>query len=536
MIISLIFLAFVAANGQDSPDARAILDKVAQASKMGRSYRAEFSGSVENKGTGLQQKLEIAGNVIAQPPGKLRAEIKVGPTEILVVRDGAQIWTYMAATKQYRKTAATAASTGDTGFLDPSVLLGGAPSGLVSARTAPDEDIILDGAPVHCYVVAADYDISQGPAGHVPMRITLWIDQASFVPLRFRNVSVVSVPQLQGTLETTIDFTFHKLSWAPILTGSEFVFVPPAGATEMAPPTPATQKVNGVIRAATLIKRVTPEYPADAKAAHIEGTVRFTALLGKDGTVRDLQLVSGHPMLVQAAMNAVKQWVYQPTLLNGEAVEVRTEIVVNFRLDPAEGTYRVGGGVSPPHVISKSEPQYSAEGLRARLEGSVTVSLVVGEDGTPRDIKVVQSLGLGLDEKAVETISSWRFAPADKEGNPVAVLAKVEVHFRLVGKAGEWRLTRASFKPPERASLPSVIRTKFPRDAAAEESGSVTLTLDVDEQGLPVNIHVEKSSDAKWEDDVIAATREWRFTPGLKDGAAVVVPLTLEFSFTRKAP
>ena len=318
-VISVIFLTFSVAFGQDSPDARAILDKVAQVAKAGRSYRAEFVGSVENKGTGLQQKLELAGNVIAQPPGKLRAEMNVGPAEILVVRDGAQLWTYTAATKQYQKTSATAASTADTGFLNPSVLLGGAPSGLVSAKTAPDEDIILDGAPVRCYVIAADYDSSQGPAGHAPMHITLWISKTNFVPLRFRNVSVFSVPRLQGTIETTLDFTFHKLTWDPVLTGSEFVFVPPAGATEMAPPTPA-------IRTARLIKRVTPVYPADAKAAHIEGTVRFTALLGKDGTVKDLQLISGHPMLVQAATDAVKQWVYQPTLLNGEVVEVRTEI------------------------------------------------------------------------------------------------------------------------------------------------------------------------------------------------------------------
>ncbi|MDP8990641.1 MAG: TonB family protein [Acidobacteriota bacterium] len=487
--------------------------------------------------------MEIAGNVISQAPEKLRAEMKVGPAEILVVRDGAQIWTYMAATKQYRKTAATAGSTATTGFIDPSVLLGGTPGGLVAARTAPDEDIILDGAPVHCYVVAADYDISQGPAGHVPMRITIWIDQKTFVVLRFKNVSVVSVPQLQGTLETTIDFTFHKLGWTPVLTGSEFVFVPPEGAIEMAPPTPAASKVSGIVRAATLIKRVSPEYPKDAKAAHIEGTVRFTAVLGKDGTVKDLQLVSGHPMLVQAATDAVKQWIYQPTLLNGEPVEVRTQIEVNFKLDalstPA-GVYRIGNGVSAPRVASKLEPHYSEEARIGRLQGTVTVSVVVGEDGRAKNIRVTKSLGLGLDEKAIEAIGLWQFIPGEKEGMPVPILATIQVNFRLVNKAfdnvGQWHLTRASFKPPEEASLPSLIKAKFPHDSSSEDGGSVVVALDVDEQGLPVNIHVEKSSDAQWEEDVMAAAREWRFTPGFKDGAAVVVPLTLEFSFDRNAP
>jgi protein TonB len=60
--------------------------------------------------------------------------------------------------------------------------------------------------------------------------------------------------------------------------------------------------------------------------------VRFTAIIGKDGTIQNLQMLSGHPLLVQSAYDAVKQWVYQPTLLNGEPVEVVTQIDVNFTL------------------------------------------------------------------------------------------------------------------------------------------------------------------------------------------------------------
>ena len=77
---------------------------------------------------------------------------------------------------------------------------------------------------------------------------------------------------------------------------------------------------------------MTPTYPPLAKQARIQGTVRFTAIIGKDGTIQNLQLVSGHPLLVPAAQDAVKQWVYKPTLLNGEPVEVITQIDVNFTL------------------------------------------------------------------------------------------------------------------------------------------------------------------------------------------------------------
>jgi protein TonB len=91
-------------------------------------------------------------------------------------------------------------------------------------------------------------------------------------------------------------------------------------------------RVGGNVQAANLIKKITPVYPALAKSARIQGTVRFTAIIGKDGTIQNLQLVSGHPMLVQSATEAVKQWVYRPTLLNDEPVEVITQIDVNFTL------------------------------------------------------------------------------------------------------------------------------------------------------------------------------------------------------------
>jgi TonB family protein len=81
-----------------------------------------------------------------------------------------------------------------------------------------------------------------------------------------------------------------------------------------------------------LIHQVRPVYPKAAKKAHIEGTVRFDAVISATGELSDIHLVSGNPMLVPVAMDAVKQWRYAPTLLNGELVEVKTTIDVNFTL------------------------------------------------------------------------------------------------------------------------------------------------------------------------------------------------------------
>jgi TonB family protein len=91
-------------------------------------------------------------------------------------------------------------------------------------------------------------------------------------------------------------------------------------------------RVGGNVQAANLIKKAVPKYPKEAKKAGIQGAVRFQVILSTDGTVQSLQLVSGHPLLVDAARGAIQQWVYRPTLLNGEPVEVVTTVDVNFTL------------------------------------------------------------------------------------------------------------------------------------------------------------------------------------------------------------
>jgi len=95
---------------------------------------------------------------------------------------------------------------------------------------------------------------------------------------------------------------------------------------------PKRVTVGGNVQAARLVNKVQPLYPPLARQTRISGTVKLHAIIGKDGSVQQLQMVSGHPLLVQAALDAVRQWRYQPTLLNGEPVEVDTEIDVIFSL------------------------------------------------------------------------------------------------------------------------------------------------------------------------------------------------------------
>ena len=99
-------------------------------------------------------------------------------------------------------------------------------------------------------------------------------------------------------------------------------------------PPPARIRVGGNVQAAKLVNRVLPVYPEEAAEEDISGTVRLEATVTKEGIIRGLKVLSGHPLLVEAAMAAVRQWRYRPTRLNGMPVEVITYIVINFKPSP----------------------------------------------------------------------------------------------------------------------------------------------------------------------------------------------------------
>ena len=111
----------------------------------------------------------------------------------------------------------------------------------------------------------------------------------------------------------------------------------PIGGTEPVIPTPVPKAMEKVFRRSEmlegmLIRKVEPTYPPLARAARIQGSVVLAAVISKAGTIDNLRLISGHPMLVPAAINAVSQWRYRPYVLNGDVIEVDTQITVNFLL------------------------------------------------------------------------------------------------------------------------------------------------------------------------------------------------------------
>lgn len=123
-----------------------------------------------------------------------------------------------------------------------------------------------------------------------------------------------------------------------------------------------------------------------------------------------------------------------------EAAELDARVAAMRKADPAPpkqselpaGTYRIGGGVVSPKVLEKKEPEYSEEARAAQLSGTEILFVTIGADGIAHDVKVIRGLGLGLDENGVDAVSQWRFQPGMKGGQPVPVLATIEINFRLL--------------------------------------------------------------------------------------------------------
>jgi protein TonB len=95
------------------------------------------------------------------------------------------------------------------------------------------------------------------------------------------------------------------------------------------------------------------------------------------------------------------------------------------------GPYRAGSGITPPRLVREVKPDYTEQARRRGLEGDVVLEIVVRSNGSVGDVKVLQGLGGGLDERAIEAVRQWRFSPARRQGTPVDVIVEVAVEFKL---------------------------------------------------------------------------------------------------------
>jgi TonB family protein len=199
---------------------------------------------------------------------------------------------------------------------------------------------------------------------------------------------------------------------------------------------------------------------------------------------------------------------------------------------------------APAEPVAKVSPDYSDEARIAELEGTVLLEGAIGEDGVAHDLTVLRPLGLGLDEKAIDAVRQWLFPPAQPNEQTGSMRSVLAVDFFFSPKLSRWHSVGVDFDTPPGASRPAFLRTAYPTGdgivpsseiiergkilAAIGRPATATLDFDVDERGYPVNIRALATSDSTWGSQAIAFVRDWRFTPGMKDGMPISVPCSID--------
>jgi hypothetical protein len=187
----------------------------------------------------------------------------------------------------------------------------------------------------------------------------------------------------------------------------------------------------------------------------------------------------------------------------------------------------------PARPVAAAVPRYSEEALIAQLEGTVLRDGVIGGDGHARDLTVIQPLGLGLNEQAIEAVRQSLFVPDQTVNPPHSIF---EVDFLLPSKTSHWHLIRTEFRVPIGGTRPTFLSASYPAVSnqirilgAIGRQAAATLLFDVNEVGVPVNIAVNSVSEDKWGPDAAALVSGFRIQPGQKDGRPISVRCTFSF-------
>jgi TonB family protein len=234
-------------------------------------------------------------------------------------------------------------------------------------------------------------------------------------------------------------------------------------ARAQATPSPAPVRVDDTIVSHQLVRRVAPTYPPLARQARIQGMVVLEIVIDKSGGVQNVQKVSGHPLLAPSAIEAVKQWKYIPYLLNGDPVEVETNVAVRFTLsdkpaesgvvgdapggglptgaigsaktidpqgptDPAlQNRVRVSESVMQTLLIHTVDPVAPAD-RGMHIQGPVVLKALIDKSGNVQSLELVSGHAM-LVPAALEAARQWRYQPFLLNGDPVEVETTMHVGF-----------------------------------------------------------------------------------------------------------
>jgi TonB family protein len=315
------------------------------------------------------------------------------------------------------------------------------------------------------------------------------------------------------------------------------------------------------VKAPKLIKKVDPVYPEEARKAGIEGTVTVEATTDDRGHVQKVKVLSSIPELDQAAVDAVKQWVYEPMMIDGKPRGIVFTITCRFSLDKEKKATAIEGGVTgtdqkpavravgdikPPKLIKLIKPVYPDEARKEEVEGVVIVEAITDIYGRVVNTTVLRSIP-GLDQAAVDAVKQWVYEPMVIDGKPRGIVFTITCRFSLdnerMGKAFEGGVTGEDQKPAVRAvgdiKPPKLIKSVKPvypelaRKAVIE--GVVILEATTDVYGRVVDTKILRSIPLL-DQAAIDAVEQWIYEPMIIAGEPRGIMFTVTCTFKLEEP
>jgi TonB family protein len=194
------------------------------------------------------------------------------------------------------------------------------------------------------------------------------------------------------------------------------------------------------LKTPTLIREVAPSYPEIARQSKVEGTVILEVGTNTYGQVEVVKILRSIPLLDQAAVDAVKQWRYEPFLLDGKPRKALFTVTVRFQLKGGAETtaheefagdaVRATGSVKPPEMIKYVAPLYPEAARQAKVQGVVILSVKTDIHGRVVDAMILRSIPL-LDQAAIDAVKQWVYEPMVIDGKPQPVVFTVTINFNL---------------------------------------------------------------------------------------------------------
>jgi TonB family protein len=297
---------------------------------------------------------------------------------------------------------------------------------------------------------------------------------------------------------------------------------------------------KGAIQPPKLIKKVNPVYPEEARKKGIQGVVILEAKIDVYGRVMDAMILRSVPELDQAAIDAVRQWVYEPLLIDGKPTKALFTVTVNFRLGEkdiekfAEGAVKVKDQISPPKLVKTVNPVYPEIARQAKIEGVVIVQARTDTQGRVKDAMVLRSIPL-LDQAAIAAVRQWVYEPLVIDGQAREAVFTVTVRFALDAEKpkgqGEGPGTTGEILVPTLIKRVDPVYPETARKAGVQ--GVVLLEATTDEKGDVVKVRVLKSIP-ELDQAAIEALKQWQYEPFIIEGKPKGVVFTVTVRFALK--